>query len=1351
MWKEWTKKIKTFAEDITSPDYDEEGSEGKADDEAAEESYRCNNSGDPYDSHAPHGRTAAPERGSREAYGMQGDGASLLVETPVRSLDKHYDEPTVERQPAMKLSAAPPPHPPVASLQPFPATSAATVPHAPAAVGHNLNKFDAASDESSHPLLSLSKPAPTAEKDDVHAGGSALTTSMRLLADGSPRRGPPMAMATPQHQQQHPRTPFQASAPSSPVAAVAATNAATSSFQLSSSNPAGTTARAEPTSATADVPSAPPPEARDTSNSAARQDRSDAFTPPTGRAASSMLASQQQRNAELEAEKAQMLRDIHDYQEEVRVSHEQTVAYYEAQLSRAHQEASDAVSKAERLQEQLESSKEALRIASEERRCAQAANKTLEQKVKLLEQETGEMKATIADLQAKLNAVPAVSHTDAEWAQMVQECAELKTRLLQQASEQRAAQTQLEKTAEAERQSLEAQLREARSQLASLQATTAASKQQQHGPEPPMLVGQEKAATLQAPLDSWGRRAEEGEDGLAGTQKQRNDVMQQLAEEGDEHVGVAPSTSPSLSPVSVEEAAQLRRQLQTAEAARRTLEVQLQEAQSELTSTLALIKQQRSTEHQAEELEAVTLELESARQRAEALEQELTAAKTQKASLASQLAVGSSAAASSCLPADEAKQLSQKLHASVEQCNSFKREVQECRHTMDELTNRMKAEEKAYREARAQLEEDHAEAEAALENELAETRATAAQRQQKLEEQLCKLQVELQQAHKCSAQAVEEISAASKARAEAEDMASSAMLHTATLEKERASLQQQLQQCRSDLAEQQQAQRRQLAEKETDSSISISLAALTSIKRELEDRVQSLELTADQVRRMTVDTLTRLGVDVTQAMQQHHKSGGDALHRGAPPPPPAHRESTKDDMSANSRRSSSSSRSSELDSNDGEEEESYADEGRRETVRQRKAHDQLPLLQLFSLLITECMQQHSIVLRAERVQREWEQTYEQARQINESLNQQIAESWTTIGKLREEVSVKDATVRQMQSRVGTGDTRLLELQEELTRSTAEVQQLREEREAWKVRLQQSEVDAETQEQTLASLHEELQSLQLMLQSKDEELLSSKQSVENLQIVLERFQETKRNEVEALTLESQLEAENLKRELEERRRTMEQHEQAKVALRESYGAQLAAKDAEVTTLYRKLAEVRKVLEKTASHSMEGTETSVDKRIVSQLLAKYIHAFMEQRKEAEDMLKVLSGLLDWDEATQELAGLLPGPNNPRPPGSGPDGQVRSGGGGIGLFGWRRRKAANPSSGTAAVGQGSGGGGSPSTSKSGLASMWVEFLLKESESRSEDAAAGALPTPSTPAGGPVSAAAVPPGASTAARGEQ
>lgn len=441
----------------------------------------------------------------------------------------------------------------------------------------------------------------------------------------------------------------------------------------------------------------------------------------------------------------------------------------------------------------------------------------------------------------------------------------------------------------------------------------------------------------------------------------------------------------------------------------------------------------------------------------------------------------------------------------------------------------------------------------------------------------------------------------------------------------------------------------------------VSLASLTQIKKELEGQVEEYEVERSQLRRTITDTLLRIGVELSTKDTGVQKNASEGGEKG-----------NAVDHAA--------------------------------VISESKS-----VVHLLSILSQECLQQQSLIRRAERVQVEWEQTYEQARQVNETLNKQVAEASERVGGLREDLSVKDDLVRKLQQRVESGDRRFMELQEQMSAVAAERDGLREARESWSRDRQQADGAAVTQGAQLAALKDEVSALQATLVDREEEVATAQESLNNLQMVLNNFQENKRKDVESLTFEAELQMEEMKAQLDAMQQTAAQHDAEKAALREDFESRMRSKDSEVTSLHRKLAEVRRALELTTSSRQIGAaaESSIDKSIISELLVSFLHAHASQRKEADDILKVMSGLLGWGEELQERAGLLPGPRNPVVPRS-------DGGGRRGLFSWRPRHTAGAKGGKAetATAGSSADDAAPSPARS-LASLWVEFLLKESES--------------------------------------
>ncbi|CAG9580922.1 conserved hypothetical protein [Leishmania major strain Friedlin] len=1196
MLREWTSKIKSFAEGIASPDYDDEGHSGSGECEDDEVDGRVEHSHyRPHDErgHARHrgsvGVTRATAHGQHNSGAVYGDaGSAAVLEDPTRRLALQYNDLTGDRHAgacasvdaaayarASSVSAVAAPS--FLSLSPSPPSTAASEKNLPGNVGPLMASPQAVAATQCNGAEQTPAESPGDDTVAAHSFSSSPGGAQTASASAAERRGPPQARMTssPQPDTSQP-LPAQLSAPlSSPSAA-----------PISCISPAKSAGAVLP----APVATAAPP------------------TPPTQQPhlpeQAHMLG---QRVALLEAEKAHLRSDICKYQDEVRARHEQAVQYYEVKLREAAGTAADTASAREaNAQQQPDALRAALQVAADQLEGEKALKTALEGRVGELQQEADELRASLAAAQkevatttATATAASAPSGTpdatsvpaEEDWCRDHSEELNSLKNAVDVKTTQLAAQAAQLQSSEALRRSLEAKLQAAQ---------------------------REAMADV---TDDHGKRADAARDEQHSHAQLQNEVNR--------------------------------------------LKCELEAERRRSATTQALFEDaQRKNEDLAAQL---------AHEQAISKSVAATLEQTRKSASAS-AATAAATAAASAAHGEERQRLAEKLDHVEAERGVLQQEVRQLTEAAGQLQRTLDTREHEYAVAQAEW----AEAQKALLEKRSAFEAQMAKDRDAYQEELRRLQAQLEGEQKRGKALEADKQAAERACTAAEAHAVSAEQRCGVMQEELAALQQQLKRLKEAEQNRQQQERQRMTESEAkESGVSMSAAVLTQVKKELEGKVQALEVMMEQLQRMTVDTLVRLGVDVERVVEGSRRHGGGA-----------EREPSGGD--------------------DGEEDDKEGERG------WAAAGTEVPLLQLFSLLMTESLQQHSIVLRAERVQQEWEQTYEQARRVNDSLNQQMADAWGVIGKLREELSLKDEAARQMKSHVDSGDARLVEVQEQLTGVMHELQTLREERAGWAVRLQQAETDAESQANTVSSLQEELNTLQDMLQAKEEELQTSLQGNENLQLVLDRIQENKRHEVEALTLESQLEAEELKKQLAEARRIREQHESEVACVREGFERQIASKDAEVTTMHRKLAEMRKALEKTTRRHMDGSETSIDKRVVSQLLAKYMHAFVAQRKEAEDMLKVLSGLLDWDEATQEYVGLLPGPNNPQPP----DGSAaQRGGARRGLFKWLRS-------------------GGEEANKAGLASKWVEFLLKESEgsggdgraNRSDVGATASVPASST-----------------------
>jgi hypothetical protein len=222
-------------------------------------------------------------------------------------------------------------------------------------------------------------------------------------------------------------------------------------------------------------------------------------------------------------------------------------------------------------------------------------------------------------------------------------------------------------------------------------------------------------------------------------------------------------------------------------------------------------------------------------------------------------------------------------------------------------------------------------------------------------------------------------------------------------------------------------------------------------------------------------------------------------------------------------------------------------------------------------------------------------------------------------------------------------------------------------------------------------------LRAALQDREEELTTCQRSMSNLQMVLEQFQRSKQREVEEQTLYLQHELDTLRGEFAATESLKQKHRDDLEAASRAHRKEIASKNVAVSGLQSKLTEMKRILEDTASQLSD--EHMIDKRVVSHLVVNFVHSVALDRGDADDMLKVMSGLLNWDELTQQRAGLLPGPLNPKRGGhrSLVGGLVRS------VWGGMRPPAASAGS--------RGDAAAPGNSEPrSIAELWVDFLIKE-----------------------------------------
>lgn len=353
------------------------------------------------------------------------------------------------------------------------------------------------------------------------------------------------------------------------------------------------------------------------------------------------------------------------------------------------------------------------------------------------------------------------------------------------------------------------------------------------------------------------------------------------------------------------------------------------------------------------------------------------------------------------------------------------------------------------------------------------------------------------------------------------------------------------------------------------------------------------------------------------------------------------------------------------------------------------------------------------------VQREREKSFQKARDMNVSLQHQISEAWQTIGELREAASIKTQEVKQCEEKIHDQERCC----EHLQSIVATLQQQMESNE---------HATRGGEGASAVHLQQELDEVRQQLETKNRELYLSHCSEENLQHTLEAFKKEKDEAIARHTNPLQLEIEELRQRNEQSATTDESHCRELTALRAAHEEEMEEKNRELTSLHMRLAEVRRRLGNgplaattpSASATEQNGPSGVDKELLAQVLSNFIHAFVEKRPEASEMLKVMSGLLNWDDAMQQKVGLLPGPANPIAPPEPAGLRSRL------LTGWRKRGTASSTPDRRPpVLQPPAGPASQGKRQGSLATAWVDFLISESSAGVPPAGQSDINSLSTP----------------------
>eukprot|EP00758_Cryptobia_borreli_P018987 Tbor_TRINITY_DN7737_c0_g1::TRINITY_DN7737_c0_g1_i1::g.12419::m.12419 len=331
--------------------------------------------------------------------------------------------------------------------------------------------------------------------------------------------------------------------------------------------------------------------------------------------------------------------------------------------------------------------------------------------------------------------------------------------------------------------------------------------------------------------------------------------------------------------------------------------------------------------------------------------------------------------------------------------------------------------------------------------------------------------------------------------------------------------------------------------------------------------------------------------------------------------------------------------------------------------------------------------------------KQWKETYDQAKISNETTYAQLCEYAQKCESLSAELNLKASAITQLEHRVK---------QEELTNTmsqslSGDLQRVRRDLSNVMESDAASKRALLSKEQELIYLQAEYDGLQALITDKDSECSQYREAAENLERVLNQFQQQKHSEIEEQTAYLSQEIESLKCQnsilLKEKEKLNDKIEE----ITKDFRKDISSKNCVISGLQSKLGELRKILEETMGKLND--EFSIDKRVVSHLLVNYIHSIVEQRGDASDIVNVMSRLLNWDKVMMERAGLIRGNLNPVPGGSS---SAAAAGKGF-LKGVVKTVWGNPSS----IKEGCSNGSKPTPTS--LAELWVDFLIKEGENGS------------------------------------
>jgi predicted nucleic acid-binding Zn-ribbon protein len=356
---------------------------------------------------------------------------------------------------------------------------------------------------------------------------------------------------------------------------------------------------------------------------------------------------------------------------------------------------------------------------------------------------------------------------------------------------------------------------------------------------------------------------------------------------------------------------------------------------------------------------------------------------------------------------------------------------------------------------------------------------------------------------------------------------------------------------------------------------------------------------------------------------------------------------------------------------------------------------------------------------------QWEGTYVQARDVNNSLKQQLDAARAELKTVKEDAALKKASLDRVSGNANQNSARVNELQLQVNRLDDELQAERGKSRRLADELQNTnrrladlahlEGDAAAHTNAIRQLQEE----------HERDLAEARASVANMEKVLAAFQKQKAHEIDERSRYLSFELDDVKQQL---LRAQDAVGAARADAENQIRAmrkELATKNNTIASLQGKLGDLRLALEQTMSRVNDSN--TIDKRVVSHLLVNYVASVRERRGDDTDIVRVMAGLLNWDANAMRRVGLIETVTT--------DAEVPRGPGGSVVLGWGKsllsnvggrligatpgRTAPRP---TAAAPSANSGGTVQQPSASSLAQMWVDFLIKESDGSTTPSSAAA-----------------------------